>query len=480
MSQPSRVTQWGVTGWSIEFGALADDSTDETPLAGAYGFEKILDPGVIYRAQPDVPGVPRWHDKPETRGRVVQMGWPSTEPPLTESLLDLRDTIATRRRELATDDPQLGRLDDAIRQLVAIAELLRARRASIGFMQPDSVRIGTHHDGATYVQLPDVGFAWDDTGGLYEPEWLAKPQAELLFERGARVRNSEYLARLKQPIDEHDMRTQAALLAADEAEDVKIVVRLIALALAGRDEVARWCGAAKSLLRLPGKDVAPDTGAPIWDQVIAPALEGHVLTFAELRLRLAATKPSEHFLYSPPAPPWRGWAILRQTGGVVAAVALLFGLWTAKGRLFPPRVYAPYCRHVQEGDPLHAKLFELQDKETRSKVDESVRTEFRKLLDECLGLHAGLKACGGDCLREPAETSLDMAVSEGEAVLDRLRVRPGPVAAELPEIEAAIDSVTHAAKAANRDTETGVVKRLERQKDLRGGVVARPAVRAEK
>jgi len=480
MTQSGRATPWGVTGWSNEFGALADDSGNDSPVGDAYGFERILDPGVIYRAPPDVAGVPRWHEKPGAKGRVFQMGWPSAETPATESLSDLSASITGRRRGLAAADPGLARLDDAIRQLVAIAERLRAGRASIGFLQPDSVRIGTQHDGSTYVVLPDVGFAWDDSGGLYEPDWLANPQADLLFERGARARNTEYLGRLKTPVDERDLRTQAAALAADEAEDVKIVARLIALALAGRAEVERWCGAAKSLLRLPGRDIAPDTGAPIWDQVIAPALEGQIPTFAELQLRLSATKPSEHFLYSPPTPPWAGWTILRQAAVASAAVALLAGLWVAKDWLFPPRKYAPYCRQAQEGTDLFRKLEELEDAEKKALVDEAERPTFRTLLAECRKLHDGLTACGKDCLEKPANSALEMAESEGEAVLDRLRIRPRPVAAEAPEIEAAVGVLDEAAKQAKRTAEPGVVKRLKRQLDLRGGGrSSRPADRAE-
>lgn len=478
MTQPGRVTPWGVVGWSNEFGALADDSGNDSPVGDAYGFERILDPGVIYRAPPDVTGVPRWHEKPGAKARVFQMGWPSAEPPATESLSDLSASISSRRRGIAAADPGLARLDEAIRQLVAIAERLRAGRASIGFLQPDSVRIGTQHDGSTYVVLPDVGFAWDDTGGLYEPDWLANPQAELLFERGARARNAEYLGRLKQPVDERELRTQAPALAAEEAEDVKIVARLIALALAGRVEVERWCGAAKSLLRLPGRDVAPDTGAPIWDQVIAPALEGQIPTFAELQLRLSATKPSEHFLYSPPAPPWAGWAILRQAALAAAALALLGGLWVAKGWLFPPRAYAPYCRQAQEGTELFQKLQELEQAADQAPVDEGARPTFRALLAECRELHDELKTCGGNCLEGPTKAALEIAEIEGEAVLGRLRVRPRPVAVETAEIRASITAIEDAAAPLKHPADQGVVKRLKRQLTLRDAASPPPADRS--
>lgn len=475
MTRLTRVEGWGVTGWSNEFGPLADDAAEDSPLDDAYGFERILDPGVIHRPQPDLPGVPRWVEKPGAKGRVFHLGWPAPEPPVTQSLLDLHAGLASRRRELSAEDPDLARLDAAIQELVFIAARLSAAQASVGFLQPDSVRIGTRHDGTTFVLLPDVGFAWDATGGLYEPEWLASPQAELLFDRGARARNSEYLSLLESAGDERDLRSRAKESAAAEIEDVRIVVRLVALALVGPDEVRRWCGAAKSFLKLPGRNVAPDTAAPIWDQVIAPALDGRIPTFEELALRLQAAKPSEHFLFKPPAPPWRGWQVLGRVAAACVAAVVLGGLWQLKDVLFPPRVQPPFCRRVPEGDPLLAQLFELRDLQERSRVDEAARPAFGLLLRECRQAHAAVPGCGDDCLRQPAEEYYEMMVAAGDAVLARLRAGPRPVAAERPEIEAAIVAIGDAAGEAKREPRPAVVKRLERQLRLREGGATRGA-----
>lgn len=469
MTRLNRVEGWGVTGWSNEFGALADDSGDESPLDDAYGFERILDPGTIYREQPDVSGVPRWVEKPGAKSRIFQMGWPTPEPPVTQGLLDLHAGIAARRQQLAAEDPQLARLDETIRGLVDIAGRLVAAHGSIGFLQPDSVRVGTSHDGSTFIVLPDVGFAWDDTGGLYEPDWLATPQAEQLFERGARARNADYLALLKRPAADRELRVQPQELAAREAEDVKVVVRLIAMALAGQDEVKRWCGEARSLRALPGKDVAPDTAAPVWDNVIAPALDGRIPTFADLQLRLAGSRPSEHFLFKPPAPPWRGWVVIQRAGLAAAAVAVLVGLWAVKDWVFPPRVYAPFCRQVEEGDPLHAKLFRLEELAGAAKTDKASRPELWSLLLECREAHAASDRCHADCLRGPVDEYLDMMLADGEAALAKLRANPRPVAEERPEIQAAIVAIRTAAEEANREPRPAVVKRLERQLQLRGG-----------
>jgi hypothetical protein len=475
MTRTNRVEGWGVTGWSNEFGALTDDSSDEPSGVSGYGFERVLDPGTIYFPQPVVDGVPAWFKKPGSKARVFQMAWESPEAPVTQSLLDLHNEIKSRRRDLTPDDQAIARLDAAIGSLIATASRLHGNGESLGFLQPDSVRIGTRHDGSTYVVLPDVGFAWDDTGGLYEPDWLANPQTELVFERGARDRNVGYATRLKTSTEKRDLRTQAKERAAEEREDVKIVTRLIALALAGSEEVKRWCGPAKSLLRLPGKDVAPDTAAPIWDQVIAPSLDGKIATFEELGLRLAAAKPSEHFFYQPPSPPWRGWMVVRRVAVAAAAVAGLFGLWQMKDVLFPPRAYAPFCASVPERDPLFGKLAELQRLHDRARVDKDSRPGFWTLLQECTRAHAALPQCKKDCLRSLADDYLEMMVADGDDVLARLRAAPRPVAAERPEIRESLAAIRDAASEANRPFESSVVKRLERQLELRdGGSSSRP------
>ena len=464
-----RMEQWGVIGWADEYCALADDTTGDVSVVGSYGVERITDPGVIYREQPDIPGVPKWVEKPGFKGRIFQMGWPTPEPPVTRSLLDLHASIAPRRQELVADDAQLAALDEAIGGLVGIASRLHTAHATLGFLQPDSVRVGTNHDGSTFTILPDVGFAWDDSGGLYEPEWLANPKAEQLFDRGARPRNTEYVARLKRPADERDLRSRAKESAGEEVEDVKIIARLIAMALVGKDEVAKWCGVAKSLLRLPGKDIAPDTGAPIWDQVIAPALDGRIPTFEELKLRLSATKPSEHFLFKPPPPPWKGWAALRHAALAATALAVLVGLWQLKDWLFPPRVSAPYCEQVSETDPLYSQLFDLQKLYEKVRTNQTVRADFWNALRDCSRAHALLPKCRNDCLREPTDAYLQMTLSDGDQVLARLRARPRPVAVEREELVTALTAIREAATEAKRDPAAGVVKRLERQLTLRDG-----------
>jgi hypothetical protein len=465
----TKLASWGVVGWSNTWTALDEAREDDSGLVAGYGIERVVDPGVVHMEMSRVEGVPQWHKKPEARGRKFQMGWVDDSPPQTHSLLDLHTAIAPRRLSLAQGDPQLAALDECVDLLVATAARVHGTQHSLGFLQPDSVRFGTRHDGTRFVVLPDIGFAWDDAGGLMEPDWLANPQLELLFERGARARNAAYLSQLRSPADKRDIRSRAKTSAAEEAEDVKVLARLIAVALVGADEARRWCGRSKSLLSLPGRDIAPDTQAPIWDQVIAPALSGQITTCADLAMRLTAHRPSEHFLFKPPAPPWAGWEVLRRGALAAVAVAALAGLWQLKSVLFPPHVPAPFCKQVRAADPLYRKLESLRDLRDNARVDSTKRSDYWRLLKECRNDHAALESCEGDCLKEPVDEHLAAVQDDGIAVLEWLRVQPRPLAEERAKIEAAAAAIDEALAVARVSGRPPVVIRLERQLQSRGG-----------
>lgn len=467
----TKLASWGVVGWSNTWTALDEGREDDSGLLAGYGIERIVDPGVVHVETARIEGVPQWHKKPEARGRKFQMGWVDDSPPQTHSLLDLHAAIAPRRLSLEQGDPQLAALDECVDLLVASAARLHAAQHSLGFLQPDSVRFGTRHDGARFLVLPDIGFAWDDAGGLMEPDWLANPQLELIFERGARARNATYLAQLRSPADKRDLRSRAKTSAAEEAEDVKVLARLIAVALVGVDEARRWCGRSKSLLSLPGRDIAPDTQAPIWDQVIAPALSGQITTSADLAMRLTAHRPSAHFLFKPPTPPWGGWAVVRKAALAGVAVAALVGLWQLKSVLFPPHVPAPFCEKVRADDPLYGKLESLQNLRDDARVDLAKRSDYWRLLKECLNDHAALESCKADCLKEPVDEHLAAVEQDGIAVLEGLRVKPRPLAEERANIQAAAAAIEEAIAVARASGRPPVAIRLERQLQLRGGPV---------
>lgn len=468
----TKLPSWGVTGWSNTWTALDEGREDDSGLVAGYGIERVVDPGVVYVDQPRVDGIPQWFEKPGSRGRKFQMGWAEDSAPHTQSLLDLHASIAPRRSAIVEGDPQLKAIDECIDLLVSTATRLHGSHQSLGFLQPDSARFGTRHDGSRYLVLPDVGFAWDNAGGLMEPEWLSNPRLELVFDKGARAHNAAYLARLRRPTDERDIRVRAKTSAAEDADDVKLLARLIVVALVGADEARRWCGGSKALLSIPGRDIAPDTQAPIWDQVLAPALAGQIPTCNELAMRLAVHRPSAHFLFKPPAPPWRGWAAIRKAALVAVAIAALAGLWQLKSILFPPRVPAPYCKQARATDPLYSKLESLRDLHDAARVDAAKRPEYWLLLKECRKEHSGMKSCSDDCLRELVEEHLRVVEEEAVAVLQSLDAQPRPVAEERTRIEAAMSAIVDSLTEISRSSKPAIMARLERQMRLRGGPAA--------
>jgi hypothetical protein len=468
----TKLPSWGVTGWSNTWTALDEGREDDSGLVAGYGIERVVDPGVVHVEQSRVDAVPHWFEKPGSRGRKFQMGWSDDSPPQTQSLLDLHATIAPRRAALVQGDPHLAALDECIDLLVTTAASLHGSQMSLGFIQPDSVRFGKRHDGSRFIVLPDVGFAWDDAGGLMEPEWLSNPSLDLLFEKGARARNAAYLSQLRRPADERDLRSRAKTAAAEELEDVRILARLIVVALVGPDEARRWCGGSKALLSLPGRDIAPDTQAPIWDQVLAPALAGQIPTCSELAMRLAVHRPSAHFLFKPPAPPWRGWEVLRKAAISAAAAGALFGLWLVAPLIFPPHKPAPFCARVRAADPLYQKLESLRDLRDEARVDATKRADYWVRLRECRKDHAVMKSCAHDCLRDPVEEYLKVVEEAGLAVLKSLETQPRPLAEEKVRLEKAAFVIGEALAETDRPGKSPVMIRLERQLRLRGGGVA--------
>ncbi|MFM7293114.1 MAG: hypothetical protein ACKO6B_18045 [Planctomycetia bacterium] len=466
---------WGVTGWANSWTALGSDVPDDeddqsVPLDG-YGVQRTVDPGVTYVAPPDVAGVPRWHQKRQSRGRIFEMVWPEDRLPKTRSLLEIQAAIMSRRPGVGAEDPDLIALDQAVDLLLSTAESLHAADASIGFLQPNSCRFGEWRSGDPYVMLPDVGFAWDKKVGLMMPAWISEPALGLLFENGAERRNEEYLAELGRKGDDRDGRKRAPDGATRELADVKILARLVATALVGADEIRRWCGDKKCLLKLPAKDVAHDTQAEIWDKVVAPALAGQFATVRELRSALATYKPSTHFLHRPPPAPWAGWSALRRSAMVAVAAAVIGLLWAFSGPIiewFRGRP-APFCRNVAEDSPLYGRLFELEKAQKAARSDVASRPAYWAMLKERCSDHAALKTCRADCLAGLVDEWVLQAEEEGQAVRERLRARPRPTPEEVQDISGAIVAIRQATAEAKRQSRSGVEAMLERELRLRGG-----------
>lgn len=467
-----RIDGWGVTGWSNGWTALGSDDIDEAgPSLDGYGVQRTVDPGVVYVAPPKVPEVPVWHPKPLGKGRVFEMEWREDTEPATRSLVDIQKGLASRRKSITSDDPDLGLLDAAVDGLLSAAAALHAGHTSLGFVQADSCRVGRLRDGKPFVVLPDVGFAWDKRSGLVIPRWIASPLLALLFERGAEQRNEDYLLEITSRDQPGEIRKRAVDEAASDLADVKIIARLLAVALVGVEEARRWCGSGTYLLRLPSKDAAPDTQAEIWDRVIGPALEGQIRTCEELRTKLKSCRPSSHYLHVPPTPPWSGWPVVRRLALGAVAAAVLGLLWAFSGPIVKWLIGepAPFCRAVSRDDPLYGKLTRLRDAHEAARGDIAARPAFWTLLRECLADHAALRSCGRDCLGGLVGEWMQQAEDEGRAVRERLRSRPRPTPEERRDISAAIAAIRQAAAAANRGADDGVVPMLERELLLRGG-----------
>lgn len=399
------------------------------------------------------------------------MVWPEDRAPSTRSLLDIHAAIVARSPKIAAEDPDLAALDKAVDLLLSTAESLHAAGSSIGFLQPDSCRFGEWRDGQQFVVMPDVGFAWDKKAGLMMPTWISEPALGPLFENGAERRNEEYLADLGRDGNDRDIRKRASDVAPRELVDVKILARLVAAALVGADEVRRWCGDRKCLLKLPTKDVAPDTQAEVWDKVIAPALAGQITSVKELRSALGTYKPSSHYLHKPPPAPWAGWAMLRRTAMVAAAAAMIGLLWAFSGSIlewFQGRP-APFCRNVTEENPLYRRLFELEKSREAARGDVSSRPAYWTLLRKCRSDHAALKTCRSDCLAGLDDEWFRQTEEEGQAVRERLRARPRPTPEEVQDISAALVAIRQATADGKRRPRSGVVTILERELKLRGG-----------
>jgi len=473
----NRNTCWGVTGWKDAWVALGSDAGEEDDQEGTfltgYGVQRTIDPGVIYVAPPEVTGIRRWHPRQQALVRIYRMPWPEDREPQTRSLLDLHAEIASRRGPISPAEPLLATLDRAVDLLVDTAARLHAHARSLGFLQPDSCRIGTWRDGSIFVLLPDVGFAWDKRSGLMMPRWIAKPALEELFEHSAEQRNDEVLAELGRSNDERDIRTRAAEGAASELADVKLLARLLAASLVGGEEVRRWCRhrGEPCLRSLPGTDVAPATQAEIWDRVIAPALAGQIRTCEELRQRLQVHRPSGHFLHAPPARPWVGWSWLRPAGIAAAAAMLLGALWMSSGPVvrYFQGVPPPFCREIAEDHPLYRRLFELAEIRTKAVGDLALRPRFWELLGECRALYAQLEGRPAACLAGLVEEWLEQAEEEGLAVRNRLRSRPRPTAEEVADLSRALAAIAAARAEAKQSAATGVEPVLQRELRLRGG-----------
>ncbi len=467
----AQVQHWGVTGWSTEWSSL-DQAEDDDALSGCgYGFVRVVEPGVVYREPPLVGTWFNWTESPGGRQRRYQMAWPEDEPPQVATVLDLQASLAERRATLAAGDEQLQQLDASILEAVRQVDRLHRAGGTLGFVQPDSVIFCRMRDGSLQVVFPDVGFAWDEGRGLREPKWIVEPQLDCLFEEGARRHNAASLEALQEVgRDAGKSRTKdkvSTALATAQAGDLRFLARLIAVALVGPAEVTRWCGSGRCFLAVPGRDQAPDTQAPVWDQVVTPTLLGRIGTCSELIERLESAPLSEHFLFKPPAPPplWKK-VVKRSLPGLVGAAALV-GLVLIVGPIIREMMKRPdphpLCGTIYPSDPRFEQLNAIEAARGEAQVGDLAG----------VGRYWGLLEGGAElppvCLGRLRQEAADLIKTHALAIPHRLRDEPMPRGEQIELLQQAFQLAKSADEAVPGSCQR-VAALLLRQLEARGEV----------
>ena len=473
-----QVQHWGVTGWSTEWASL-DQGDDQSVTTGVgFGFVRVVEPGVAYSKPPVAGEWPGWVESPGGRQRRFQMMWREDDQPRADTVLSFHERLASRRAELEPGDEELRQLDESI--LEAVRQVGRLHRAggTLGFVQPDSMVFCRMRDGSLQVVFPDVGFAWDEERGLREPKWIAEPQFDCLFEEGPRRHNAHCLAAFREAAEIGGLARGkskgkdkvAATLAAAQARDVRMLARLIAVALAGPDHVRGWCGSGRAFLAVPGRDRAPDTQAPVWDQVITPTLLDKITTAAGLLERLEVATPSEHYLFKPPVPPpaWK-MAARRALPGLLGGVALLAMLLVAKpviDWLFPVREPHRLCDTVYAGDPRFVRLDEIEQARGKAQAgDLEVIAGYWDLL-------AGADFVPPACLLALRAEAAELIAAEVKSIPGRIRDMPMASGEQAALLERAFDLAVAAEQVSSGSCER-VIALLRRQLEARGLVPGR-------
>lgn len=470
-----QVQHWGVTGWSTEWVSL-EQGEEEASIDGAgFGFSRVVEPGVVYVKPPVVGEWLGWVESPGSRQRRHQMAWPEDEQPNFVTVLGFHAGLAPRRSKLEPGDEHLRQLDESLLEAVRQVDRLHRAGGTLGFVQPDSLLFCRLRDGALRVVFPDVGFAWDDARGLREPKWIAEPQLDCLFEEGPRRQNVASLAAFREALEATSGQSPkakaaekaSAVLVAQQAADVRALARLIAVALVGPDEVRNWCGSGRAFLTVPGRDRAPDTQAPVWDQVITPALLDKITTAGDLLARLELAPPSAHYLSKPPVPPpvWK-IAVRRALPVLVGVAALIMLALVAEAVIewiFPPREPHRLCGAVYSGDPRFIRLDDLEQGRGKAQAGG---------LDAVAGYWDQLAAAGDlpvACLGTLREEAAQMIGAQALSLPDRLRDEPMTRSRQIALLQQAF-ALAVAADEVSPGSCTRAVGLLLRQLQARGQV----------
>jgi hypothetical protein len=365
-------TTWNKVDYSKDLGA--DDSWV------GYGFVRDVDHGVKLLPLAGYGESQPWCRRSvDTRDQFV-MAMPGESMPAVETLLDLQQSLETRRESLVDGDPLLKRFDAVIDRFLVQVESLHDQGIPLGILTPRSICVVGDGRGEDRIYLPDLGFVYDTASrAMSLPPWMTDPATNMFFEGGADTRNAAYLRWSLSP-DDDSFQSLAA-------EDVRIAGRVIATALAGEKEVQRWSGdGCLSEVPPPNNGVNDTACQPVWD-ALSRAIRGQLGTIGELRESLAgAAQPSRHFLVKPPPRPLSTQEMFVRrmaTLGVASALAALGAVSAFMAvKAFSP-TYTSICPHVWSWDErLYPPLRKLEESARIANANAEAKETFRQELRE--------------------------------------------------------------------------------------------------
>jgi len=486
------MVDWGVTADISAWDTIAY-AADLQSLYGEFGdypshaFVREVAPGVEYHQPASIGGLRTWlHRKVDWQSRYL-MPYPGEMPPTSEDLLDIQVKLAGQRATLKDGDAALTRLDAIIDQFLSLVCELHDNQMPLGFLHPRSVRFVRDANGPETVQLPDLGFVFNvNSRAAALPKWLEDASMNVLFDSGAEARNEAY----------HQWVCDNTHAAFEPLafQDVKIVGRLLAFALAGESQVRRWSGDGCLHTIPPPAGTLNDTAcAPVWD-AISHAVSGETLSVAELReaLRREDARPSRHFLVKPPPPPPHPLVTLVKriakpalaSAGAILVVGTAWAAWQA----FGPR-YTLICPHVGSWNrELYPSLVDLESQKGTAAANDEAKQRFRESLKQYVQLLRASRshACDGSCTDTLVAMTKPWIDDKVDETLETLRLQPRQNADEVAALtaqKALLNELNSLRRESSPPLFQSAAQTLDRQLSLRGAVEAtagQPPVEAAK
>lgn len=475
------MVDWGVTAdisaWEpIAYAADLQALYSEFGDYPSHAFVREVAPGVEYHQPASIGSLRTWlHRKVEWQSRYL-MPYPGETAPLFEDLLDVQARLASQRATLKDGNAALTRLDAIIDQFLGLVCELHENQMPLGFVHPRSVRFVRDASGSETVQLPDLGFVFNvKSRAAALPKWLEDASMNVLFDSGAEARNEAYHQWI---CDSSHAHFEPLAF-----QDVKIVGRLLAFALAGESQVRRWSGGECLHTIPPPAGTLNDTAcAPVWDE-ISRAISGETLSVAELReaLRREDARPSRHFLVKPPPePPHPLVTLLKRiakpalaSGGALLVAGAAWAAWQTLG----PR-YTSICPHVWSWDrELYPSLLDLEAQKGTAAANDEAKQRFRDTLKQYVHLLRATAShpCDESCTDTLVAMTEPWVDDEVKETLETLRLQPRQNADEVAILtarKALVDELTSLRRATSPPIFQSASQAIDRQLSFRGAAEA--------